>query len=240
MKAYAAIPAAMAVVVVLGGPAARAQSEPEAGWSPSTRAGDWREEVARFEVGYRGVFVTNAGYNPFSTDDYFSGASLTLSRTVYTHGRFAFAPGVSWDYGAAEATARGDSTSLKVNRLTVPLEGRVHLGPFGYVFVRVAPGIAGERSEVDDPSAPSALTKSIWLFTTDASAGYAVPVLPLPEHPGRAVRIWLQGDAGYSWVVDNRLALTPTSNDGQTAAAVDLGSLGLRGAFLRFALAVSY
>jgi hypothetical protein len=54
------------------------------------------------------------------------------------------------------------------------------------------------------------------------------------------VRIWLQGDAGYSWVVDNRLALTPTSNDGQTAAAVDLGSLGLRGAFLRFALAVSY
>lgn len=239
MKRYAF--AAVAMTLAAGTPVARAQPDPEGGSALSTRAADGRERVGRLELGYRGLFVTNSGYNPFSTDDYFSGVSLALSRTVATSGHFSFAPGVSWDYGASAATARDDSTSLKVNRLTVPLEGRLLLGRWGYAFARVAPGVAVERAEVDDPSSPGPLTKSNWLFTADASAGYAFAVLSLPARSGPATHVWIQGDAGYSWIIDNRLDLLPaTSGDGQTTAGVDLGSLGLRGAFLRFALAISY
>ncbi|HXX69544.1 MAG TPA: hypothetical protein VEK07_20335 [Polyangiaceae bacterium] len=201
-------------------------------------ASDWAERVARLELGYRGTFVASSGYDPFSTDGYFPAVSLVASRTVFAAGPWAFAPGIAWDYGRSAATARGDSTSLKMQRVTVPLEGRLHFGRWGYLFARIAPGAAMERAEVDDPSAPSALTKSLWLFTGDASAGYALPVLPLPERPGRAIRVWLQGDFGYSWTPDN--ALTLTSNSSQTTDAVALGSLGMRGAFLRFAVALSY
>jgi hypothetical protein len=232
----------VAIALSAFAPSARAQStasppaEPEA--TSSVRAADWREQVARLELGYRGVFVTNAGYNPFSTHDYFSGVSLVASRTVFATGRFSFAPGIAWDYGSSGATSRGDATQLQVQRITIPLEGRVHFGRWGYAFGRLAPGAAVERAEVDDASAPSALTKSLWLFTGDASVGYALPVPPLPEHPGRAIRAWLQADAGYTWVADNGLNLEATTS--QLTDQVDLASLGMRGAFIRVAVAASY
>jgi hypothetical protein len=197
----------------------------------SMRARFWRDFVGRFELGYRGVFVTNPGYNPFSSSDYFSGLSMAASHTIGTRGRLSFALGVSWDYGKSGTVARGDATSLDVHRLTVPLEGRAHFGRWGYAFLRVAPGAAMEHAELDDSSAPSALTKTRWLFTTDASAGYAFPVVPFVMQPGRSPRVWLQGDFGYSWIADQRLDLSPN---------VDLGTLGLRGAFFRVAAAVSY
>ena len=210
---------------------------------PAMQARDWRDVVGRFELGYRGVFVTNAGYNPFSTQDYFSGVSLALSHTVFTRSRLSFGLGIAWDYGSSSATSRGDASSLAVQRLMVPLEGRVHFGPWGYAFLRVAPGAAYERVELDDASAPTTLRKTQWLFATDASVGYAIPLLPMPERPGRSGRAWLQGDVGYSWVADQRLNLQPAQSSGDPAIAdgVDLrNSLGLRGAFFRVAAAVSY
>ncbi len=234
MKRYA-IPAVLALATV--SPAAHAQAEAGGESPPPAGAADRRDESARFELGYRGVFVTNAGYNPFSKNDYFSSVSLTLSRTIATRGRFSFAPGLSWDYGASDATARGDPTSLTVHRLTLPAEGRARFGQWGYAFLRVSPGAALETVEVHDASAPGPLTKSLWLFACDASAGYAFPVPPVPQGPARTVRAWVQGDAGYSWVADDHLDLSPGTPNG---APVALAALGLRGAFVRLALAVSY
>jgi hypothetical protein len=200
------------------------------------------EVVGRLELGYRGVFVTNPGYNPFSTQDYFSGASLVVSRTVLSDAAFSFAPGLAWDYGAAAATARGDHASLMVHRLSVPLEGRLHAGAVGYFFVRFAPGVASEHIEVSESSAPTNLTKTQWLFATDASAGYAVPVVPIPPRHGRAFRMWIVGDGGYSWVADEHVTPASTVPAGGTPMVnqVDLGFLGLRGAFFRVAVAASY
>jgi hypothetical protein len=206
---------------------------------PAMQARDWRDVIGRFELGYRGVFVTNAGYNPFSTQDYFSGIALALSHTLFARSRVSFAVGAAWDYGSSGATSRGDLASLAVHRVTVPLEGRVHFGAWGYAFLRVAPGAAHERAELDEASAPTALTSAQWLFATDASVGYAIPVIPLPERPGRSARIWLQSDLGYSWVADDRLSLQSVSGAGTDT--VDLRtSLGLRGAFFHVAAAVSY
>jgi hypothetical protein len=205
-------------------------------------AGPGHEVVARLELGYRGVFVTNPGYNPFSTQDYFSGAYLAVSRTVVSEGAFSFAPGLAWDYGSSSATSRGDAATLMVHRLSVPLEGRLHAGVMGYAFLRIAPGMASEHVEVSDASAPSSLTKTQWLFMADASVGYALPFVPIPPRHGRTFRLWIVGDGGYSWVADQHLTLQSTvpANGTPMVNQVDLGTLGLRGGFFRFAVAASY
>jgi hypothetical protein len=236
------VPAIVLAVGTIASPAL-AQDTPADLPDPTVRARDVRDIVGRLELGYRGVFVTNPGYNPFSTQDYFSGLSLAFSHTIFTHGPVSFAIGLSWDYGASRATARGDGTSLDVHRFMLPLELRLHPGPWGYAFFRVAPGAAHERLEVDEASAPSALTRADWLFATDASVGYALPVVPMPARRGRMGRLWVQGELGYSWVADERVSLQPTlaANDPQIADGIDLkNSLGLRGAFFRLAVAISY
>jgi hypothetical protein len=196
----------------------------------------------RFELGYRGAFVTDPGYDPFSTQNYFPQVSMVASRTVYARGRFSFAPGFAWDYGRTSATARGDAASLEVHRLVVPLEGRMHFGPWGYVFLRAAPGVALENAEVDDPTATAPLTKSRWLFATDVSGGYAFPIWPRTDRYEVVPRVWLQADGGYGWIVGQRLNLAPdlSSGDLRLASGIDLGSLTMRGAFFRVGAALSF
>ncbi len=243
----------IATSIALAVPAASAEeTAAEEMTAPGPRI-DRLKEMWRFELGYRGNFVTNAGYNPFSTRDYFEQVSFVASRTLFARGRFSFAPGIAWDYGKNTATARGDATSLEVHRIALPLEGRIHFGSFGYAFVRAAPAVAVENAEVDDPTAicPQAvsiepcaapLTKSRWLFATDVSAGYAYPVWSRRELSELVPRIWLQADGGYGWIVGQRLDLSADlpSGDPRLASGVDLGTLTMRAAFVRASAAVSF
>jgi hypothetical protein len=198
------------------------------------------EAMWRFELGYRGNFVTDAGFGPFSTRDYLGQVSLAASRTLVVVGRFSFAPGIAWDFGESDATARGDKSSLQMSRLEVPLEGRVHFGRWGYVLVRAAPGVAFQSAEIDDASLSSPLTKTRWLFAGDVSGGYAFPIWTRPVRADHTPQIWAQADGGYGWVVAQRLDLTPDSSSGSGASGVDLGTLTMRGAFVRVAVAVSF
>jgi hypothetical protein len=201
-----------------------------------------RVEMWRGELGYRGSFVDNAGYEPFSTKHYFTQVSLAVSRTLLHEGSYSFAPGIAYDAGGSSASARGDSTSLSVQRVSIPLEGRVHFGPWGYAFLRAAPGAALVNAEVDDSSSSSPLKKSDWMFSTDISAGYAWLIVPRFERYEQKVRLWLQADAGYGWVAGDRLALAPSAapSQGMAASGVDLGTLTLAGGFFRLAAAVSF
>jgi hypothetical protein len=225
--------------VILGASTASAQ---EAAAAPvedapavaHARVFDRREVMARLEIGYRGSFITNAGYNPFSTDDYLPQFSLAASQTIFARHRFAFASGFAWDFANTGATDRGDSASLTLHRLTIPLEGRVHFGEWGYAFLRVAPGVAMVSEQIDDPSAPGPLTKDRWLFATDASVGYDWLIMPRGSALSRVARMWLQTDVGYGWMAKERLDLAPAG-----ASGVDLGTLALSGAFFRIAVAAS-
>jgi hypothetical protein len=198
------------------------------------------EAMWRFELGYRGNFVTDAGFGPFSTRDYLGQISLAASRTLFVAGRFSFASGIAWDFGENDATVRGDKSSLQMSRLEVPLEGRVHFGRWGYALLRAAPGVALENLEVDDASLSSPLTKTRWLFAADVSGGYAFPIWTRQVRADHTPQIWVQADGGYGWVVAQRLDLTPDGSSGSGASGVDLGTLTMRGAFVRVAAAVSF
>lgn len=221
---------------------ARAQTAPGEDWLTPPNRVDRREVMTRFEMGYRGSFAPDSGFDPFSTNDLLPEFSMLASRTVFAVGRFSFAPGFAWDHGGAGATARGDTTALTINRLAVPLEGRVHFGRWGYAFARVAPGLAALHAEVDEPSAPAPLSKTQWLFATDLSAGYAWLAWPRFQASEMVARLWLQSDVGYGWVAQERLNLGPDlpSGSAQRVDGVDLGPISMSGAFFRVAAAVSF
>jgi hypothetical protein len=241
VKSLATATIVLAATVVA--PSARADAAEGALESePSVGRVDHRESMTRLELGYRGSFVPDSGFDPFSTTSYLPQLSITASRTIFAYGRWSFAPGVSWDHAGSSATARGDGTSLTVNRLTVPLEGRVHLGACGYAFARLAPGLSAQAVQIEEASSPALLSKSRWLFATDASAGYAWLVSPRGHAFALVPRMWLQGDVGYGWTFAEGLDLSPDLPSGSPdrASGVNLGSLVLRGAFFRIAAAASF
>jgi hypothetical protein len=213
-------------------------------WATTSPAVDTRTEMWRVELGYRGSYIPSTGYDPFSTNDFFPEFSASASRTVWTSSpfpnAFSFAPGLSWDFGTTGATARGDNTSLTMHRFTVPLEGRLHFGRWGYALLRVAPGVATTKVSVNDAASPAPLESTRWLFATDISAGYAWLVWPRARSSNGA-RLWIQGDGGYGFVTDDRLALAPKSSGAsQPVSGVNLGSLSMSGGFFRLGAAISF
>jgi hypothetical protein len=202
---------------------------------------DHRESMWRVEIGYRGSYVTDAAYDPFSTNNALPQFSLLASRTLVAGHHLSFAAGLGWDVGGSSAPARGDQASLGIQHLSVPLEGRVHLGRMGYLFVRDGLGAVSAHTQIEDASAAAALSKTQWLFANDVSAGYALLVAPGFASSSPA-RFWLQADGGYGWVASDRLDLGPrlASSDTRIIGGVDLGTLDLSGAFFRIAAAASF
>lgn len=218
-------------------PTAAPETAPMASWV------DHRVAMTRLELGYRASFVPSSGFDPFSGNDLLPEFYLAATRTLFVSDRFSFAAGLAWDNGGSSSTVRQvDDSSLRLNRLTVPLEGRAHFGPWGYAFVRVAPGVAALQTQLTDASAPGTLSKTQWLFATDLSAGYAWLVYPRFEGPRLTGRMWLQADVGYAVVAQEQLTLGPDlgSGNAQHVSGVDLGPLSMNGAFFRIGAAASF
>lgn len=225
-------------------PPTLASSSPEAGADePHPPYVNYRAEMWRVEVGYRGSFIGDAGYAPFATSQYLGQGSLAASRTIWRQDSWSIAPGIGFELGGSSADARKQTTSFYMDRVSIPIEGRRHFGPWGYAFVRVAPGVAVENMEVDEGSAPASLKKTAWMFSTDVSAGYAWLITPRFDRFERKVRVWLQADVGYGWVAGDELALTAAAGSGGSGGGtvgVDLGPLSMSGPFMRFGGAVSF
>lgn len=231
--------AALSLVVALAAiaPRANAQDSAPAEKGPFSRGPG--SPVWKVDTGYRGAFINDPGLNRFSANDYFDQFSLGASRKVFERGRFAFAPGFVWDYGARNATARGAPSSLTVHRLTVPLELRFRVVPALFGFARVAAGVASVSARVSDTSAPAPLVVSTWVPAMDLSAGLAWRFVAAR---GGAVGIWLTGEGGYGWTQSMDLSLSPDlpSNDPRLVGATDLGRLALNGGFFRVGVGLSF
>jgi hypothetical protein len=198
-----------------------------------------RESFWQGQVGLRSTFVTDPGFDPFATSNVLTSFSLGGSRTIFVEDAFSFAPGIFWDYGARSATARGQATSLEVNRLSLALEGRYHIAPWVYGLVRVTPGAIHQSAQIDDPLAGAPYVANAWTFAFDASAGAAFLLGP---HSSSPVHWWLAGEGGYGYAGSASLMMHTdlAAGDPRRTGDLDMGQLALSGAFFRIYGSVTF
>jgi len=191
-------------------------------------------------IGMRGTLIRSNGFDPFSSTDLLPQVSLSLQHPFAREGAFGVAAGVSMDYGEANADARGTPSTFKAWRLSVVLEGRYYPRPYAYAFARLAPGMLRAAAVLNDASSPNGnqLADHFDLPAVDGSAGAAFRI----SGPANPVAAWLCVEAGYGWARSHHLFLTPAAppRDQAKLAAVDLGTIDPRGAFMRVALAITY
>jgi hypothetical protein len=188
--------------------------------------------------GWRDSLVKGAGYDLVSDNDVLATFVLTATRAFRTGPRFATALGGIWETGSAEADARGQNARLSLTRLGVVAEERFAPRPWGYAFVRVAPVWLHGSVALADPASPAPLETSFSTYAVDASGGVAARLNPVSQ----AVGFWAVAEAGYGWVSPQSMALAPAlpAADSSKAGVTRFDDLDLRGALLRFALALSY
>ncbi|MBS2019416.1 MAG: hypothetical protein JST00_41525 [Deltaproteobacteria bacterium] len=202
-----------------------------------------RYDRFRFGIGGRAGYVDDPGFDPFATNDVLGQLSLSGSYVLLSRQRLSVSVGGAWDVGSRTAGARGLETKLTVQRLTAPIEARLHVLPWLHAFARVAPGAAAFHARVADPSAPETLEDVKWVFATDLSAGASVLVLPHGDWGERRVRFWLTPEVGYGLTA--RATLRPVADrDAEDVLGADarsrLGSLSTSGAFWRVSMNVTF
>lgn len=201
-----------------------------------------RERFWQAELGVRSTFVTDPGFDPFSSDNALTQFSLGVARTVWVEDRVSFAPGLIWDYGLRSATARGQDTSISSHRLALALEGRYHLFPFVYGLVRLTPGAVHQSAELDDSLSPAPFVAKSWAFSLEASAGASFLLGPQQEDSASPVRWWLAAEGGYSYAGSTSLVMHPdlAEGDPRRTGDLNLGTLAMRGGFIRIYGSVTY
>jgi len=237
MKRVRTVLAVSSVVSALLGASSTAHAQ-EGAWQPPTSPAVTPWEA---HMGYRGTFVNSPGFNPFSTNDYLPQVTLGASRALFWRDHFAFAAGLSWDYGETDATARGASTGLTVDRFTVPLTMRYALWSWLHVFATIAPGVTYASAHVNEASAPASLVKTSWMPSGDASAGARFAFASTHVGPFPVV-FWVTAEGGYAWTAPMQLTMSPDlpSSDPRQTATTDLGSLAMNGGFGRLSVSVAF
>ena len=220
-----------------------AHADDEAPDAASAHALGRKQNFWKLGAGVRVNDVADAGFDPYAKNDVLVQWSMDAQKTLFLYDRFSFSAGVGWDIGGREgADTRGDASGLLVNRLDVPLEGRYHLAPWLYGFLRVAPGAVVARAHVDDASSSTTLTGGGWGFACDASLGASFLLGSHRHAEKRLVRVWLTPEAGWAWSTAIPMRLTPSDrgDDPRAVGETDLGSLALRGPFARLTVAMTF
>jgi hypothetical protein len=201
-----------------------------------------RDSFWQAQLGLRSTFVTDAGFDPFATDNALSSFSLGATRTIFASDSFSLAPGIFWDYGGRSANARGLKTSLGVHRIAASLEGRYHFAPWLYGMARVAPGALHYAAEFKESNAANTLAASGWNFALDASAGLAFLLGPHGSASARRVGWWLAAEGGYAYASSSSLVMSPTlaDDDPRRVGDLDVGNVALGGGFFRIYGAVTF
>jgi hypothetical protein len=220
----------------------KAPSTPEA--PPVVDDGLMGTHQDHFHLGFgiRSSFIPNEGYDLFSKDNDLTQISLSFGRTVLAMGDTSFDASVLYDWGPSDGTARGAETSLRVNRISLGLEGRYHLFRRLYVFGRLAPGALRFDADIRDRGAGVLRESGGWLFSADLGGGVAFEVIGEPRGMSNRPRGFVLADGGYGWTSSSALEFLPAEGEQPPArlAPLDLGELALRGGYFRVAAAITY
>lgn len=205
-------------------------------------ASEPRHDV-RIGAGVRIGYVPTSGFDRFSSNDVLPQLSLDANYALLAGEKLSFAIGAAYDVGGVSSDLRGFDTKLTVHRLTVPLEGRLHLTQGIFAFLRVAPGAAAFVTSIEDPSAPASLDRTAWAFAADASLGSSFLLGPRGAPSKRQARFWVTPELGYAFTTSSSLRPSP-ARDAEEAYGTDgetnLGKLSTSGFFWRLSLALSF
>ncbi len=224
--------------------AAPAASTPEADATPAQPTGLGRHQ-SNWEtlLGVRTAFVTDAGFDPFAEDNALVQVSFGAGRTLFARDSLSLAAVGFWDFGSKSATARAEPTQLVVHRVTLGPELRWHLMPQLYAFTRVAPAALHLEASLSESSSGSILYSRGWVFGADATAGVAAELYGRRSGAATEARFWMLAEGGYGWAARRELSLAPDEDDAaapQRLAALDLGSVAVRGAIFRVSAALTF
>ena len=200
-------------------------------------------DYLRVGLGFRIGYIGNSAFDTFADDDVLAQMSLDASYAFYTQGKLAIAAGLGWDVGSRTAGARSLTTKLTMHRLTVPIEARWYFAPWLDVFAKVAPGAGALHARIEDPSSPSTLEHTPWVFATDVSAGASFRLVGNSDHTKRAPRLWVTHEIGYGFTTEHALRPSPNRDEADVLGAdqsTKLGSLAVNGVFWRTGLALSF
>jgi hypothetical protein len=200
-------------------------------------------DYLRFGLGSRVGYIGDPGFDNFADSDVLAQLSLDASYAFYTRGKLAIAAGLAWDIGSRTSGARGLTTKLTMNRLTVPIEARWYFAPWFDVFAKVAPGAGAFYTRVTDPSSPSTLEHTPWVFATDLSAGASFRLVGANDHDARHPRLWISPEIGYGLTSEHSLRPRPNRDEADvlgTDQSTNLGSLAVNGVFWRVGLALTF
>ena len=192
-------------------------------------------------IGMRGTLIRSNGFDPFSTTDMLPQISLSLQHPFARQGAFGVAAGVGMDYGEANADARG--TPVDVQGLAAVRRARGTVLPAAVrlrVRARRARDAArGRRAERRLQPQRQPAGRPLRLAGGRRQRRRGVPPFRSRE-PGR--RLALRRGAATAGPAATTSSSRPAAppRDQAKLAAVDLGTIDPRGAFMRLALAVTY
>lgn len=236
-----ALPLLVATLVLAPG-AARGEDQPALRtvvYGSGQQSADASRDRWQGSLGLRTSLVRSAGYDPFSDNDALSHGSLVFTRSldIQPH-TVALALGLAMDFGHSDATTRGISADLDLERFAAVIEPRYSPVAGAFVGARLAPGAQRVAVALHDPSAPSTLSASYWGLSVDASLTAGVRLNPASARAG----VWLLAEGGYGWSPSHQVTLTPelAARDAAKAGTSSLGTLATAAPFLRFSAALSY
>jgi hypothetical protein len=198
--------------------------------------------------GVRVAKITSKGFDPFADSDELAQFELGVGGTLLSSGNLSLAGLFLYDIGGRSDTARGEKSELTVHRLTLGAEGRYHFFRQLFVFGRVAPGVVHSIASIEDQSVGIDQREARdWVFATDLSAGASVALTNWRGGASkRKVNAWITLDGGYGFAAETDLMLAPDTPPGEEGGGpergepVDMGTLSLRGPFMRVAFVISY
>jgi hypothetical protein len=195
-----------------------------------------------FEAGMRTTVVLDEGYDPYSANDllpHFAGAVtwMPLRAAPFSLGFVG-----EYNIGGRSGMARGDATSLLIQRASVGLQGRLALGSRVYAFAKAAPSVMYMHSSITDAAVDRSLTADAWTWGVDTTGGAAVMIGRAGDRDWPILRVWIVGELGYAFAGKSEMVFSPEQQDDDPRMFGSVRLPGFRpaGVVNRLALALTF
>lgn len=195
----------------------------------------------RVDLGGRGQFIKDRGFDPFSEKDALGQLALSASYAFWARERLSLAAVVEYDYGSSSASARSAEASLDLNRFVLAPELRYHVLRIAAATAKLGPTLTRESATLSN-GLGSDLHKMGYKFGFEATLGAAVEVWGFQSGSSKKPRLWVTGEGGYAWTAPMALRFEPEESSAvpQRLASVAFHDLTLAGPLFRIGFAVSF